>query len=131
MDNKDETFLSIKLKLKLSNTFPQLRFYQNNVFDKEKIKRSFDILHLNDLNSIMEEVHSGMDYEIRQITEKLFNSVSMNYAIEEKKNALTYFYNEGDRVSIHFKAIAAQNFLKDDFVFLSVQSPSKNVLDNF
>jgi len=51
-------------------------------------------------------------------------------AVEEKKNVIVYFYND-ERVSLHFKALSAVKYLKDDFVFMSVFDPSEVYLEAF
>ena len=53
-------------------------------------------------------------------------SISTNYAIEEKKNVLIYFYKDG-QVSIHFKALSTSFLLQDDFAFVSLSDPSESL----
>jgi hypothetical protein len=50
--------------------------------------------------------------------------------VEEKKNVVFYFYQEG-RVPLHLKALSAMQILKDDFVFMSVTGPSQDLMDTF
>jgi hypothetical protein len=50
-------------------------------------------------------------------------NVASSYALEEKKTVVFYFYESG-RVSIHVKALSVLPILKDEFVFMSVSSPS-------
>lgn len=53
--------------------------------------------------------------------------MAINYATEEKKNVLIYYYND-ERVSIHYKAISTMKILKDKFAFLSISAPSEELL---
>ena len=53
--------------------------------------------------------------------------MAVNYATEEKKNVLIYYYNE-EKVSIHYKAISTMSILKDKFAFLSISAPSEEIL---
>jgi hypothetical protein len=72
----------------------------------------------------MDEVHEGIEHEVRETSEKILMNVATSHALEEKKNVVFYFYEEG-RVSIHIKALSALPILKDDFVFMSLTNPSQ------
>lgn len=50
-------------------------------------------------------------------------NVASSAALEEKKNVVFYFYEEG-RVSLHIKALSALPILKESFVFMSLTNPS-------
>jgi hypothetical protein len=114
----------------LGNKFPQLRFYKNNLFGEEKNSKSFEIYINNKIDAIIDEIHEGIDHEVRETSEKILISVAQSYALEEKKNVVFYFYKEG-RVSINIKALSALPILKDDFVFMSVTEPSQTIIDSF
>jgi hypothetical protein len=75
------------------------------------------------LDSIIDEIHEGIDHDVRETSEKIMMNVAQSYALESKKNVVFYFYQNG-RVSIHIKALSAMQILKDDFVFISVTEPS-------
>ena len=72
----------------------------------------------------MEEIHEGIDHEIKEVSEKIFSNLAISHAVEDKKNVIVYFYND-EKISLHFKALSAIKFLKDDFVFMSVYDPSE------
>ena len=119
-----------KKKYKLSSKFPQLRFYKNNLFGEEKNAKSFEIYINKKLDAIVDEIHEGIDHDVRETSEKIMMNVAQSYALESKKNVVFYFYQTG-RVSIHIKALSAMQILKDDFVFISVTEPSQDLLDSF
>ncbi len=54
-------------------------------------------------------------------------NVASNYALEEKKTVVMYFYEEG-RVSLHIKALSALPILKEDYVFMSVSGVSEDLM---
>ena len=78
----------------------------------------------------MEEIHNGMDPQIKDVNDKILGNMAINYAVEEKKNVLIYFYTDG-LVSLHFKALSTFSILQDNFAFLSISDPSQQVLDSF
>jgi hypothetical protein len=75
-------------------------------------------------NTLIEELHDGMESNVKEINEKILSSISVNYAVEQKKNVLIYFY-KSDQVSIHFKALSTFSALQDYFVFVSLSDPSE------
>lgn len=64
-----------------------------------------------------------MESNVKEITEKILPSISINHAVEQRKNVLIYFYNS-DQVSLHFKALSTISGLQDHFVFVSLSDPS-------
>ena len=82
------------------------------------------------MDSIIDEIHEGIDHDVRETSEKIMMNVAQSYALESKKNVVFYFYQTG-RVSIHIKALSAMQILKDDFVFISVTEPSQDLIDSF
>ena len=123
-------FTEFKKKYKLGNKFPQLRFYKNNIFGEEKNQKSFEIYLKKKVDDILDEIHESLDTDIKEVNEKILNNLAINYASEEKKNVLIYYYNSGP-VSIHFKALSGLAILKDSFRFLSVPDPSETLLEGF
>jgi translation elongation factor EF-Tu-like GTPase len=120
----------MKKKYKLGNKFPHLRFYSNNQFGEEKNQKSFEIYINNKIESILDEIHEGIDHDVRETSEKIAMNVASSYALEEKKTVVFYFYETG-RVSLHIKALSALSILKDDFVFMSVTGPSEDMMKQF
>lgn len=41
----------------------------------------------------MEEVHEGIEFDVREVSEKILNNMVINSAVEKKKNVIIYFYN--------------------------------------
>ena len=82
------------------------------------------------MDSNIDEIHEGIDHDVRETSEKIMMNVAQSYALESKKNVVFYFYQTG-RVSIHIKALSAMQILKDDFVFISVTEPSQDLIDSF
>jgi aromatic ring-cleaving dioxygenase len=78
-------------------------------------------------NDLVEEVHDGLDSNVKEISEKILSNMAINYAVEERKNVLIYYYND-ERVSIHVKAVSAMSILQDKFAFLAVSAPSEQLL---
>ena len=78
----------------------------------------------------MEEIHEGLEHDIKEVSEKIFNNLAISAAVEEKKNVIVYMYND-ERISLHFKALSAVKYLKDDFVFMSVFDPSETYIQAF
>jgi hypothetical protein len=121
----------LKKKFKIGSKLPQLRFYPNNQFGEDKNQKSFEI-YLKDskFEAILDEIHEGVEHDVRETSEKILLNVAQSYAVEEKKNVVFYFYQEG-RVPLHLKALSAMQILKDDFVFMSVTGPSQDLMDTF
>ena len=117
----------IKRKYKLSSKMPQLRFYKNNLFGEEKSQKSFEIYINNKLESIMDEIHEGIEFDVRETSEKILMNVAQSHALEDHKNVIFYFYEEG-RVSLHIKALSVLPILKDSYVFMSLTNPSETIL---
>jgi len=74
------------------------------------MKTAFEIYLRGEYKAILEEIHEGMTNNVKEISEKILSSISVNHAVEEKKNVLIYFYNEGT-VSLHFKALSTMSIL--------------------
>lgn len=129
MNESAPEFSDIKKKYKLGNKFPQLRFYKNNLFGEEKKQKSFEIYLNEKIETIMEEIHEGIDHDVRETSEKILMNVASSYALEEKKTVVMYFYKEG-RVSIHIKALSTLPILKDDYVFMSVSGASDDLIQS-
>ena len=106
---------------------PQLRFYKNNLFGEEKSQKSFEIYINNKLESIMDEIHEGIEFDVRETSEKILMNVAQSHALEDHKNVIFYFYEEG-RVSLHIKALSVLPILKDSYVFMSLTNPSETIL---
>lgn len=123
-------FQDQKKKYKLGSRLPHLRFYKNNLFGEEKNEKSFEIFINEKLDAIIDEVHEGIDHDVRETSEKIMMNVASSYALEEKKTVVFYIYESG-RVSIHLKALSGLSILKDDFVFISVTSPSDDMMKQF
>lgn len=47
---------------------------------------------------------------MKEISEKIMQSIAVSNAVEGKKHVVIYFYDNDD-VSIHFKALSAQPIL--------------------
>lgn len=78
----------------------------------------------------MDEIHDGIDSDVRETSEKILMNVAQSHALEDKKIVVFYFYNEG-RVSLHIKALSGLAILKKDFVFMSLTQPSQTMIDSF
>ena len=100
------------------------------MFGEEKNEKSFEIFINEKLDAIIDEVHEGIDHDVRETSEKIMMNVASSYALEEKKTVVFYIYESG-RVSIHLKALSGLSILKDDFVFMSVTSPSEDMMKQF
>jgi len=74
-------------------------------------------------SEILEEIYEGLETDLRETSEQIFNNMAVSSAVEEKKNVIVYLYNT-ERISLHFLALTAIKYLKDDFVFMSVYEPS-------
>jgi translation elongation factor EF-Tu-like GTPase len=100
------------------------------MFGDEKNQKSFEIYLSEKIDAIIDEVHEGIDHDVRETSEKIMMNVASSYALEEKKTVVFYFYETG-RVSIHIKALSALPILKDEFVFMSVTQPSEDLMKQF
>ena len=105
LNESAEDFPETRKRMKLGAKFPQLRFYKNNVVGEEKNTKSFEIYLSNKVEAIMEEIHEGIDHDVRETSEKILMNVAQSHALEEGKNVVFYFYDEG-RVSLHLKALS-------------------------
>jgi len=118
----------IKKKYKLSSKLPQLRFYKNNLFGEEKISNSFEITNSKKVENVLDEIHEYIENDVRETSEKILMNVASSAALEEKKNVVFYFYEEG-RVSLHIKALSTLPILKESFVFMSLTNPSQQMAE--
>ena len=116
-------------KYKLGKKFPQLRFYKNNILGEDKNKHSFEI-YLKKFAEVMDEIHDGVESEVKEVTEKILNSIIIGHAVEDKKNCIIYFYND-DRISLHIKALSSLPIMKEYFVFIAVFGPAEDTLQGF
>lgn len=132
LNESAEDFAETKKHLKLGNKLPQLRFFKNNLFGEDKLAKSFEILIAGKvkLDAVLEEVHDGIEHEVRETSEKILMNVASSHALEEKKTVVFYFYDQGD-VSLHVKALSALPIIKESFVFMSVSDPSDYLRDGF
>lgn len=64
------------------------------------------------------------------MNERYVTTHAVNNAVEHKKHTLIYFFND-QHVSLHFKAISALEWLQDDFLFVSVNNPSENLMKDY
>ena len=122
-------FDELKQKYKIGKKLPQMRFFKNNIYGDEKIKQSFEI-YTKKLDEVIEEIHEGIDHEVKEVTEKILNNIVIGHAVEDKKNVIIYFYND-ERISLHIKALSAMPILKEDFVFVAVYGPEAETLKGF
>ena len=130
LNESSPDFAEDKKRYKLGAKFPQMRFYPCNQYGEDKSRKSHEIFLSKNLDDIMEEVHEAFDHDVRETSEKILTNIVSSVAMEDRKNIVIYFYNE-DRVSLHIKALSTLPVLKDDYVFMSVSSPSQQLLETF
>ena len=71
----------------------------------------------------MDQIHENLMHQVTEMNEGYLNTWAVNNAVEHRKHTLIYFFDD-ERVSLHFKAISALEWLQDDFYFVSVLKPS-------
>lgn len=129
LNNSAPDFANLKQIYKLGNKFPQMKFYKNNIYGDEKLKNSYEVYHKK-FDEVMDEIHDGIESEVKEVTEKILNSIIVGHAVEDKKHCIIYFYND-DRISLDIKALSAFPIIRNDYVFIAVYGPSEETLAGF
>lgn len=76
--------------------------------------------------SVLEEISNSVESNVKEITEKIMQNIAVSTAVDQKKNAVIYFY-KNDEVSVHYKVLSSQPILQDNFAFYSLYKPSDDL----
>ena len=90
-----EDFAEFKKKYRLGKQFPQMRFYKDTLVGETKNEKSFEIYIKSKFSVVMEELHNSLEADIKEVSAAIVKNVAINFALEEKKNVLIYFYKQG------------------------------------
>lgn len=129
VDKEADDFLDIKKEYKLTKIGdhkPELRFYPNQLSGELKGKASFAILFTRDtkdIEPILSEIQENMRHSVMEVQPSLFNSMIMQYALEEQKNIVYYMYEGEKGLSINFMALSNHPLFEDNSVFLALYNP--------
>ena len=74
------------------------------------------------LAAIMEEVTSNYASDVKDVSEKVYYSLGGSNSRDGKLSVL-YMYEEGG-VAFAYRALSADPYLQDDYVFMAMDSPS-------
>lgn len=86
----------IRMKYKLSEKakLPTLKYYPNRKTNNDKMQKSFEIYikkHTS-VDEIKEEINDSFDHDVREISEKLLQTLMAQHVMEEEKTVAIYFY---------------------------------------
>ena len=114
-----------------SSKLPQFRFYPNLKTGQDKRSASFEIVYpkggsVDEVReAVLEEVHSNYETDVKDVSEKVYYSIGAQNSRDGKITVL-YIY-EGGGVDFTYKALSADPYLKDDFVFMALDGPSDSM----
>ena len=136
VDDAQESGSDLKKQFK-SARVPQFRFYPNGKTDEDKKNASFEIMlpKTNDIEeikeSVLEEIQSNFVSDVKDVSEKVYYSLSGSNARDGIITVL-YMYDstEDQKVAFEFKAVSADPYLKDGFQFMAVDGPSESMHQN-
>mmetsp|Transcript_24206 Transcript_24206/g.23783 ORF Transcript_24206/g.23783 Transcript_24206/m.23783 type:complete len:167 (+) Transcript_24206:973-1473(+) len=125
MSGEEETLQEERNKYKLGKKLPVLKFYKNGLLGSDKMKKAYQILSTY-YDSFLEELHEGMDHNIKEVNERILSNMAISGA-QEGKFVVIYYY-EDEFTSLDYKAISSLRIFRDDFVFLSFSNPSEELV---
>lgn len=132
---EDAAASSADLKREFKSTkLPLFRFYPNNKTGQDKRNNSFEIIlpKTDDLaevkEAILEEIVSNFESDVKDVSEKVYYSLAAQNSRDEKIT-IAYLY-DGTGVDFTFKAISADPWMKDDFIFMAIDGPSESMTQN-
>ena len=120
----------LKREFKSTKT-PQFRFYPNLKTGQEKRSASFEIVYpkngeIKDVKAaVIEEVHSNYESDVKDVSEKVYYSMGAQNS-RDGKITVCYMYEEGG-VDFTYKALSADPYLKESFVFMAIDSPGASM----
>lgn len=123
---------SADLKKEFKTTkLPQFRFYPNIKTGQDKKSASFEIVlpKTDDIKiireTVLEEVKSSYTTDVKDVTEKVYYS-SGHQNSKDGKITILYMY-DGGGVDFTYKAISADPWLQNDYVFMAIDGPSDSL----
>ncbi len=75
---------------------------------------------------LMEEIQDSLVTDVKDVSEKVYYSLAAANA-KEGKTTVCYLYDDSDGVNFTFKALSADPYLQDDYVFMAVDGPSSEM----
>lgn len=112
-----------------TNKLPQFRFYPNIKTGQDKRNGSFEIVIPSGgdteavKETVLEELKSSLTTDVKDISEKVYYSLGGANSRDGKVTVL-YMYEGGEEVDFTYKAISADPYLQDDYVFMAMDDPS-------
>ena len=97
-----------------------------------KDKASFGILFNKDdkaIESIYNEINDAYRHSVNEVQPALFNSMIIQYALEEQKNIVYYMYEGHTGLSLNFKALSNHPLFEDNSVFLAIFNPPYHLFE--
>ena len=75
---------------------------------------------------LIDEIKTNFDSDVKQVTEQVYLKLSGAYTRDETnpKFVVAYLYDDDLGASFDFRALSTDRWLKDDFVFFAIDSPS-------
>lgn len=120
---------SADLKREFKSTkLPQFRFYPNLKTGQDKRSSSFEIVipknaEISEVKAaVLEEIHSNYETDVKDVSEKVYYSIGAQNS-RDGKVTVCYMYEEGG-VDFTFKALSSDPYLKENFVFMAIDSPT-------
>lgn len=132
---QSQTAAELKKEFK-SAKVPQMRFYPNGKKDGEKREASFEIMlpkSVTDIDqikeSVFEEIQSNFISDVKDVSEKVYYSLSGSNARDGIITVLYMYDSSVDENGVDFvyKAVSAEPYLQDGFQFMAVDGPSESM----
>ena len=117
-----------------SAKIPQFRFYPNLKTGQEKKDKSFEIMIAKngDVEDVKEtvftELYENFETDVKDVSEKVYYQIGGANS-RDGKITVVYMYASGS-VDFTFKALSAEPYLQDDFVFMGLDGPSEQMRNN-
>lgn len=97
-----------------------------------KDKASFAILfnkEEKDVEPIITEIQESYKHSVTEVQPSLFNSMIIQYALEEQKNIIYYMYEGHKGLSLNFMALSNHPLFEDNSVFLAIFNPPYHLFE--
>lgn len=114
-----------------SSKLPQFRFYPNNKTGSDKRNDSYELMlpkssEVGEVKeAILEEIMSNYETDVKDVSEKVYYSLAAQNA-RDGIISVAYLY-DGSGVDFTFKAVSADPWMKDHFVFYAIDGPSESM----
>ena len=133
VDDEATNAADLKREFK-SSKLPQFRFYPNLKTGTDKRVSSFEIMLPKNgsedevRETILEEIQEGYSSDVKNVDEKVYYSIGAQNS-RDGKITILYMYDGAIGMEFAYKALSADPYLQEDFVFMAIDGPSDSLLN--